>query len=78
MQIAPYLGEVVQSGINDDVYERFMHPHTQAMLGAVPVPTRRSNDSDSASCAGHLVACHHPEEVNVIRRSVAAEQERTP
>ena len=33
-----YLGVIVESGTNDDVYERAMHPYTQALLSAVPLP----------------------------------------
>jgi oligopeptide/dipeptide ABC transporter ATP-binding protein len=33
-----YLGRVVESGTNADVYERPQHPYTQALLSAVPVP----------------------------------------
>ena len=112
-----YLGKVVESGTNDDIYERSTHPYTQALLAAAPIPdpllerqrqriilegdvpspvdppsgcrfrtrcwkaTSRCADEEPLLADpgfGHLVACHHPEEVNVIRRSVAAEQERTP
>jgi oligopeptide/dipeptide ABC transporter ATP-binding protein len=33
-----YLGHVVESGDNADVYERPAHPYTQALLSAAPVP----------------------------------------
>ena len=33
-----YLGKLVETGTNADVYERPMHPYTQALLSAVPVP----------------------------------------
>jgi oligopeptide/dipeptide ABC transporter ATP-binding protein len=33
-----YLGRVAELGTEDDVYEHSMHPYTQALLSAVPVP----------------------------------------
>ncbi|WP_415647794.1 oligopeptide/dipeptide ABC transporter ATP-binding protein, partial [Stackebrandtia soli] len=33
-----YLGRVAEVGTEDDVYENSMHPYTQALLSAVPVP----------------------------------------
>ncbi|MGD9702255.1 MAG: ABC transporter ATP-binding protein [Acidimicrobiia bacterium] len=33
-----YLGQIVETGSNDDVYGGAMHPYTQALLSAVPVP----------------------------------------
>ena len=33
-----YLGKVIETGSNADVYERPAHPYTQALLSAVPVP----------------------------------------
>jgi oligopeptide transport system ATP-binding protein len=33
-----YLGKIVETGTDDEIYERATHPYTQALLSAVPVP----------------------------------------
>lgn len=42
-----YLGKVVEIGTQEQVYERPVHPYTQALLSAVPIPdpTRRGTRS---------------------------------
>jgi oligopeptide transport system ATP-binding protein len=39
-----YLGRVVETGDNHEIYERPSHPYTQALLAAVPVPDPRVRD----------------------------------
>ena len=33
-----YLGRIVEQGSTDDIFERPLHPYTQALISAVPVP----------------------------------------
>jgi oligopeptide transport system ATP-binding protein len=33
-----YLGKVMETGVDDEIYEHPTHPYTQALLSAVPVP----------------------------------------
>jgi oligopeptide/dipeptide ABC transporter ATP-binding protein len=37
-----YMGQIVEIGNEDDIYERSTHPYTQALLSAVPVPDPKS------------------------------------
>ena len=36
-----YLGKIVETGTNEEVYEHSAHPYTQALLAAVPIPDPR-------------------------------------
>ena len=36
-----YLGKIVETGTNADVYERSAHPYTHALLAAAPIPDPR-------------------------------------
>ena len=43
-----YLGNLVEIGDSDDVYHRPLHPYTQALLSAVPIPDPRVAREKSA------------------------------
>ena len=55
-----YLGRIVEQGSAVDVIERPQHPYTQALVDAVPVPTRRRRRAPRAARAA---SCPTPTDV---------------
>jgi oligopeptide transport system ATP-binding protein len=49
-----YLGDIVEIGNSDDVYERPMHPYTQALLSAVPLPDPTLHRPDRTRLSGEV------------------------
>lgn len=52
-----YLGRIVETGTEADVFTRPAHPYTQALLGAVPVPAEQE-PALAERGQGHPVACY--------------------
>src|SRR3712207_2565460 len=44
-----YLGKIVETGTDAEIYERPTHPYTQALLSAVPVPDPTSRETKTRS-----------------------------
>ena len=55
-----YLGKIVETGTEDDIYERAAHPYTQALLSAVPVPTRARAAASGSSLVGDVPSPANP------------------
>jgi len=39
-----YLGQIIESGTTEDIFENPLHPYTEALLSAIPVVGRRTNE----------------------------------
>jgi oligopeptide/dipeptide ABC transporter ATP-binding protein len=85
-----YLGRIVESGPSDAIYTRPLHPYTQALLSAVPVPdpkTRRvrvvlageppSAVSPPPGCPFHP-RCQHPAKDEICRTARPELRELAP
>ena len=49
-----YVGKIVESGPTDEVFSNPLHPYTQALLGAIPVPDPRSRLQTDGRLRGEL------------------------
>jgi len=55
-----YLGKIVEIGRTKDLFERPLHPYTQALLGAYPVPDPRSRTKERIIIQGDLPSPANP------------------
>jgi len=56
-----YLGKIVETGTRDDIYERPVHPYTQALLSAIPLPDpQRERRRERIMISGELPSPVHP------------------
>ncbi|HVO35227.1 MAG TPA: oligopeptide/dipeptide ABC transporter ATP-binding protein [Gemmatimonadales bacterium] len=85
-----YVGRIVEEGPSESIYARALHPYTQALLSAVPVPdpkTRRrrivltgeppSAVRPPAGCPFHP-RCQHPAKDETCRTALPALRELQP
>jgi peptide/nickel transport system ATP-binding protein len=56
-----YLGEVIEYGKTDDIFENPMHPYTKALLTAIPVPDIEFRDKETEIISGELKSPINPE-----------------
>ncbi len=54
-----YLGKIVESGTNEQIFSNPMHPYTQALKAAVPIPDPRSR-SDKKIPGGEIPSSLNP------------------
>jgi len=54
-----YLGKILESGMSEQVFQQPLHPYTQALLAAVPVPDPRVR-SEKKVPSGEIPSALHP------------------
>lgn len=63
-----YLGKVMETGDENDIYQRPAHPYTQALLSAVPIPDPRLRETrERIILEGDLPSPAHPPSGCVFR-----------
>ncbi len=78
-----YLGKLVEISPGEELYLKPIHPYTQALLAAIPIPDPNENRVRPRPVVkgepplteyanGHLAACHHPR--NVTLEDIASAQ----
>jgi oligopeptide/dipeptide ABC transporter ATP-binding protein len=55
-----YLGRLVEVCPADEIYEHPLHPYTQGLLRAVPIPSRRGKPRTERAIEGDIPSPIHP------------------
>jgi oligopeptide/dipeptide ABC transporter ATP-binding protein len=55
-----YLGRIVETGTDSEVYDHPIHPYTQALLSAVPVPDPEHEAADRVLLEGDVPSPANP------------------
>jgi peptide/nickel transport system ATP-binding protein len=55
-----YLGEVIEFGRTDDIFDNPLHPYTKALLTAIPVPDIEFRDKETEIITGELTSPINP------------------
>ena len=55
-----YLGRIVEQALASEIFEQPLHPYTQALLVAVPVPDPARRRRDFKAASGEIASALHP------------------